>query len=85
MKNRSCTSTAYHTTLIGVNKIKEAERLTNNKKTIYFVFQYLDCIKFWQYDKIDDSWTGWGVRRDRGILETSPAVYLPNSILTKFR
>ena len=85
LKNRSCKSTTYNSTLIGANKIKEAERLLNNGKTIYFVFRYLDCIKFWIYDKTDDSWAGWGVRKDRGILETSQALYIPNRLLRKFR
>ena len=85
LKNRNCNSNKYQSVLIGENKIKEAIKLKSENKTIYFVFKYLDCIKFWMFDKIEESWIGCGYRNDRGIFESSPAVYLPNHILSEFK
>jgi hypothetical protein len=84
LKNRKCNSNTYPSVLIGQNKIREAEKLKLENKTIYFVFKYLDCIKYWKFDKIEDSWLGVGHRQDRGIYESSPAVFIPHNILSDF-
>ena len=84
LKNRNCNSNKYQSVLIGENKIKEAIKLKSENKTIYFVFKFIDCIKFWKFDEIEESWIGCGYRNDRGIFESSPAVYIPHNILSEF-
>jgi len=75
LKSRKNLSTKYPTTMIGDNKIIEAEK--QNKK-VYFVFKFTDSIKYIRYNKslFDKFQRRVGGRSDRNCIESNTYCYI---------
>ena len=76
LKSRKNLSSKYPTTMIGDNKIIEAEK--QNKK-VYFVFKFTDKIKYIRYNKsrFDKFQRRVGGRSDRNCIESNTYCYIP--------
>lgn len=76
IKSRRCKYNKYKTTMIGFNKIQYANKVYNNKYTI-FIFVFEDGIFYYKYNKDDNFETSIGGRTDRGIDEIKLYYYIP--------
>ena len=76
LKSRKNLSTKYPTTMIGNNKIIEAEK--QNKK-VYFVFKFTDSIKYIRYNKslFDKFQRRVGGRSDINCIESNTYCHIP--------
>ena len=82
LKSRTCESSTYPTTMVGVNKVSFASK--QNKK-VYFVFEFTDCIKYIKYDKlVFDTFEIKSFGRNRGFDETKLYYYIPVQNLRNF-
>jgi hypothetical protein len=86
LKTRFNTSTKYPTTMIGYNKIVEANKECNAHKRILFFFRFTDKLMFIEYDKevFKKYQVKEGGRCDRGKIERSLYVYIPVCDLMEF-
>lgn len=83
LKSRNNTSTKYSTTMIGMNKIKNAQIFNGE---YYFFFKFTDKIMFWKYDSLEASCfeTKKMGRKDRGCIEEKDYLLIPTVLLTEF-
>lgn len=86
LKTRRNTRYQYPTTMIGSNKVEEAEKHINNPEgpyRVYFVFKFTDdlCIFKVCEDSICESWEKMGGRSDRGVYEHKLYYYIPVNLL----
>ena len=81
LKTRRNTKNQYNTTMVGYNKIQEAQRLKQEGWSIYFVFYFTDNVCFYEFDSIHNDWVKNGGRRDRGRLEYKQYYYIPVNLL----
>lgn len=83
LKTRRNTRYKYPTTMIGSNKVDEAEKHINNDYRVYFVFKFTDdlCIFRVSEDSMCESWEKMGGRSDRGVYENKPYFYIPCGLL----
>jgi hypothetical protein len=81
LKTRRNTKKKYSTTMVGYNKIQEAQRLKQDGWRIYFVFYFTDDVCFYEFDTIHNDWVKNGGRRDRGRLEYKQYYYIPVNLL----
>lgn len=81
LKTRRNTKQKYPTTMVGYNKIQEAQRLKQEGWSIYFVFYFTDDVCFYEFDTIHNDWVNNGGRRDRGRLEYKQYYYIPVNLL----
>ncbi len=79
LKARRVKHNTYKTTMIGLNKYLEAQKL----KTVYFIFSFEDGDYFYKYNESDKFEIAIGGRNDRGKLEYKDYVYIPTNILIK--
>jgi len=77
LKTRTFAKDKYPTTMIGLNKVKAAERTPH--KTYYFAFKFTDGLYWIKYDK--DLFATFEIKRggryDRGRPETAEYCYIP--------
>jgi hypothetical protein len=81
LKTRRNTKNQYNTTMVGYNKIVEAQRLKQEGWNVYFVFYFTDDICFYEFDTIQENWIDRGGRRDRGRPEYKQYYYIPINLL----
>jgi hypothetical protein len=83
LKSRRTEKDKYPDTMIGMNKIKFAEK---SDKPTYFCFSFTDGLFCWKYDKEEAedaiSYRDGG-RTDRGVDETKEYAYIKCSYLKK--
>ena len=80
LKSRRIKSNKYNTTFMNLNKLIEAER---NDKKVIFVFNYLDKILYWEFQK-NQFYLGKMKRYDRGKLEIFNGGYINHKYLKEF-
>jgi len=85
LKGRGCCKTKYPTTMIGKNKVDEADLLLKTQARIFFYFSFLDGLFKFQYTKELRSKLklALGGRTDRGRDETKMYYYIPINLLKK--
>lgn len=76
LKSRNNDSKKYPTTMIGYNKVIEAEKV---KGDVYFIFNFTDKVLYIKYDKdvFDKFEIKKGGRYDRGKVEERQYIYIP--------
>lgn len=81
LKSRKCRHDHYPTTMIGVNKIHAAKKVSE----CYFVFSFLNGTYFWKYNESDlaEFEKTKGGRCDRGCVEERMYYYIPIRFLSK--
>jgi len=84
LKTRRNTKDKYYDTMVGYNKLVEAEKMD---KSVYFFFCFTDGLFFWRYNK-DDILNGnveirTGGRNDRGRPEFKNYAFIKTNILSK--
>ena len=82
LKKRNFDSNKYPDLMIGLNKIKRAQKLN---KDIYFVMDMDDGLFCYKYDINDKLNYRSGGRRDRGINEFKEYCYIPMNLFTKIK
>jgi hypothetical protein len=82
LKTRRCKSTQYKDVMMNKPKIDKARK--TNKKVI-FVFNFLDGIFYWEYDKNVDLRNDLNGRLDRGCYEEQIMYYIPIDIMQKLQ
>ena len=82
LKTRRCKSNTYPDTMIPINKIDFCKTST---KTIYFFFQFIDGLFFWEFNAAQLPLLRFdtGGRCDRAKNEIKKYAYIPFKILTK--
>jgi len=75
LKSRRCYSHTYPDTMIGYNKIKKASQISNKK--VVFVFNFLDGLFYWIYNKETDLKIKKAGRIDRGLYEKNDYCFIP--------
>ena len=81
LKSRKCTKDFYESTMIGCNKLIEAENkiktLPNLK--VYFVFRFTDCLTYWEFssEKMKQLPIKKGGRNDRNKKEEGLYFFIP--------
>jgi len=85
LKGRNCYKSTYPTTMMGKNKIDEADQLLMTQARIYFYFSFLDGLYRFEYTKKIRSKLklALGGRIDRGKDETKMYYYIPINLLIK--
>ena len=81
LKTRRCRKNTYPTTMVGFNKIKEAQNSPMNE--YYFVFKFNDGVYYWKFDPTKTYNPCVGGRCDRGKPEYKDYYYLPIEELTE--
>ena len=81
LKTRRNTKHKYDTTMVGYNKIIEAQRLKQEGWSVYFTFNFTDALCFYDYNTTDESWKKEGGRKDRGRPEYKQYYYIPVNLL----
>ena len=80
LKTRKCTKNKYESTMIGCNKITDAQTKINEipNLKIYFVFSFTDCLTYWEYtaEKMRQLPIRKGGRNDRGKKEEGLYFYI---------
>jgi hypothetical protein len=79
LKARRVKHNTYKTTMIGLNKYLEAQKL----KTVYFIFSFEDGDYYYKYNKDDKFEIAIGGRCDRNKAEYKDYVYIPITKLIK--
>ena len=80
LKTRKCTKEFYQSTMIGCNKLIDANEkiksLPNLK--IYYVFRFTDCLTYWEYslEKMNQLPIRKGGRNDRNKKEEGLYFYI---------
>ena len=85
LKSRRVKMNQYPSTMVGFNKIEKAVKLMKSENggyQIYFVFDFDDCIAYYKFTRVIDSYKRKGGRRDRGKAEIKDYYYIPISKLT---
>lgn len=54
LKSRKNTKKQYPTTIIGMNKIKKANKLIKEGNRVIFIFNFTDSLDFWEYKDDED-------------------------------
>jgi hypothetical protein len=83
LKSRRCVKDIYPDTMIGINKIKFAEK---SDKPTYFCFSFTDGLYYWKYDEEEAKDAinyREGGRYDRGVGEIKPYAYIKCDYLKK--
>jgi hypothetical protein len=80
LKTRRCNSTKYADVMMNKAKIDIA-KLTDQR--VIFVYNFLDGIYYWEFDKSVELRHDMNGRRDRGIYEEQIMYYIPTSLLIK--
>ena len=85
LKGRNCLKSKYPTTMMGKNKIDEADLLLLTQARIYFYFSFIDGLYKFEYTKLNRSKLKFalGGRRDRGKDEIKMYCYIPINLLKK--
>jgi len=84
LKTRRNTKNKYPTTMVGYNKIVEANKLIKEGYKIYFAFKYTDNLCFYKYTDENTDWIQKGGRFDRGRAEIKQYYFIPTSSLSDF-
>ena len=84
LKSRRNTKNKYPTTMVGYNKIVEANKLIRDGYTIFFAFQFTDKLCFYKYTDENENWIQKGGRVDRGRPEIKKYYFIPISSLDDF-
>ena len=88
LKTRKFCKVKYETTMIGCNKLIEAQNKIKNMPNlkIYFVFRFIDCITFYEFsvEKMKKLQIQKGGRYDRGKKEEGLYFYIPIIDLINF-
>jgi len=84
LKSRRNTKNKYPTTMVGYNKIIEANKLIKDGYTIFFAFQFTDKLCFYKYTDENENWIQKGGRVDRGRPEIKQYYFIPTSSLDDF-
>ena len=79
LKARRLNHNTYKTTMIGYNKILEAQKY----KTVYFIFSFNDGDYYYKFNKYDGFELAIGGRNDRDKAEYKKYIYIPVSKLIK--
>lgn len=80
LKTRRCNSTQYKDVMMNAPKIDKARK---TDKKVIFVFNFLDGVFYWEFDKNVELRTDINGRSDRGIYEEQIMYYIPIDIMTK--
>ena len=80
LKSRNNNYNKYPTTMIGYNKIKKSLELNED---IYFIFNFVDGLYYYKFDKNIQLEIKQGGRCDRGIKEIKDYYYIPIELLKK--
>lgn len=82
LKSRRNIKSQYKDTMIGENKIIEGNKMIDKGYKVYFIFDFIDCIEYYELiKKIPDNWMRKGGRTDRGKIEIKNYCYIPNNEL----
>ena len=80
LKTRKCTKNKYESTMIGCNKLIDAEKKIKDipNLKIYYVFRFTDCLTYWEYtpDKMKQLPIRKGGRNDRNKKEEGLYFYI---------
>ena len=80
LKSRKCTKNFYESTMIGCNKLIDAEKKIKDMPNlkIYYVFRFTDCLTYWEYtpDKMNQLPIRKSGRNDRGKKEEGLYFYI---------
>lgn len=77
IKTRRCKSTDFDTTIVGINKIREARRQYKLGNKVYFVFSFSDDNYYWEYTEEPNHYeVRCGGRGDRGSGEWKTYAYI---------
>ena len=80
LKTRKCTKNKYESTMIGCNKLIDAEKKIKDipNLKIYYVFRFTDCLTYWQFtpDKMKQLPIRKGGRNDRNKKEEGLYFYI---------
>lgn len=85
LKSRRNTKNKYSTTMIGDNKWEKSIEKLDEGWTIYYVFNFTDCLCYYKFlkENIDKVKKSVGGRCDRGKKEFKYYRYIPISYLTE--
>lgn len=75
VKTRKNTKHKYNDTMVGYNKVLEANNLVKEGWDVYFVFNFTDLLTYYHYETENPSWIRQGGRDDRGKKEWKPKYY----------
>lgn len=84
LKTRKNTKHQYKDTMVGYNKVLEANKYVKEGWDVYFVFNFTDLLTYYHYETENPSWIRKGGRSDRGRQEWKsqyyyvPAIHLIN-------
>tara|TARA_R100000781_G_C4056894_1_gene119671 strand:+ start:440 stop:859 length:420 start_codon:yes stop_codon:yes gene_type:complete len=82
IKGRKCNSDKYDTTMIGFDKIQYWKKIYTDYKLL-LIFEFLDGIFYYFYDKYEDHKVALGGRCDRGKLEQKHYCFISKTFLNK--
>ena len=82
LKKRNFDSNKYPDLMIGLNKIKRAQKLN---KDIFFIMDMYDGLFCYKYNADDKLNYRSGGRKDRGINEFKQYCYIPMDLFTKIK
>ena len=82
LKTRRCKSTQYKDIMMNAPKIIKAKE--TNKKVI-FIYNFLDGLYYWEFDKNITLRQDLNGRSDRGFDETQIMYYIPINLMKKIK
>jgi len=78
LKSRRCYSSDHLDSMIGLNKLYNANKYINTGYSCYFAFSFCDKLCYYKYDgNINNSWIRMGGRYDRGKDEYNKYYHIP--------
>ena len=80
LKTRRCKSTQYKDVMMNAPKINKARE---TDKKVIFVYNFIDGIYYWEYDKSVELRNDLNGRMDRGIYEEQIMYYIPIHLMQK--
>jgi hypothetical protein len=80
LKTRRCKSTQYKDVMMNAPKINKARE---TDKKVIFVFNFLDGVYYWQFDKNITLREDMNGRSDRGIYEEQIMYYIPINLMSR--
>jgi hypothetical protein len=80
LKTRRCKSTQYKDVMMNAPKINKAQK---TDKKVIFVYNFLDGIYYWEFDKNVELRHDMNGRMDRGMYEEQIMYYIPINLMRR--
>jgi len=80
LKTRRCKSTQYKDVIMNASKINKARE---TDKKVLFIYNFLDGLYYWEFDKSVELRQDMNGRMDRGMYEEQLMYYIPINLMKK--